>query len=284
MRVLVTGANGNVGQEVVRACLGAGFEVRAGDLTPPARGEASFARLDFTQPDTWPDALAQIDHVFLLRPPPLGDMTKTLNPFVDAAFASGVKHLVFLSVSGAETKSWVPHRKVEDHLHTTTGSWTVLRPGFFAQNLADAYRRDLVEDSRLFVPAGRGRVAFLDVADVGDTAARIFQEPERFSRQAIRLAGPEAISFEQLAARLSGVLGRKITYVASSVPAYVWHLWRRRKLPLMQVIVQTVLHVGLRSGEAESPDDQQLAILKRPSTPIDGYLERARGAWARSST
>ena len=270
--VLVTGATGNVGREVVRACAEAGFEVRAAGRP---------ARFDFTDRATWAATLEGIDLVFLLRPPPLGDMTTTLNPFVDAAFAAGVKHLVFLSVSGAETKSWVPHRKVEDHLKTTSGHWTVLRPGFFAQNLGDAYRRDVLEDSRLYVPAANGRVAFLDVADIGDTAARLFREPELFRSKAIRLAGPEAVTFTQLASQLSSVLGRPITYEPASIVGYVWHLWRRRGLKLMQILVQTVLHVGLRAGDAEAIDDEQVRLLGRPARPLREYLERTRQVWVR---
>ncbi|MDP1921108.1 MAG: NmrA family NAD(P)-binding protein [Myxococcales bacterium] len=269
--VLVTGASGNVGREVVRACVAAGFDVRAAGT--------GGVRFDFTDRATWGAALSSVDFVFLLRPPPLGDMSATLNPFVDAAFAAGVKHLVFLSVSGAETKTWVPHRKVEDHLKTTKGNWTVLRPGFFAQNLGDAYRRDVQEDSRLFVPAAQGRVAFLDVVDLGDVTARVFQEPERFRSKAIRLAGPEAVTFEQLAAQLTSVLGRRISYEPASIVGYVWHLWRKRGLSLMQIVVQTVLHVGLRSGDAEAVDDEQVELLGRPATPLRGYLERNRQAW-----
>ncbi len=277
--VLVTGASGNVGREVVRACLAAGFKVKAAGIAQTRDAAVPSVHLDFTDQTTWALALEGIDFVFLLRPPPLGDMAATLNPFVDAAFSKGVKHLVFLSVSGAETKSWVPHRKVEDHLKTTHGHWTVLRPGFFAQNLADAYRRDVVEENRLFVPASLGRVAFLDVADIGDVVAHIFRTPECFRSTAIRLAGPEAITFEQLAARLSAVLGRRITYVPASILGYAWHLWRHRSLPLMQILVQTVLHVGLRGGDAEAIDDRQLELLGRPAHTVDGYLERARQAW-----
>ena len=276
--VLVTGAQGNVGREVVRACTAAGFDVRPGVLKPAMSNEV---RLDFTDPGSWGVALAGVDFVFLLRPPPLADMSTTLNPFVDAAVAAGTQHIVFLSVAGAETKSWVPHRKVEDHLRLTEGRWTVLRPGFFAQNLGDAYRRDIVEDDRLYVPAGQGRVAFLDVADVGDVTAHVFLTPERFRRQAVRLAGPEAMTFGELARRLSAVLGRPIRYEPASVLGYLWHLWRRRGMSWMQTFVLTVLHVGLRSGEAEDVDDRQFGLLGRGASPVDGYLERSRHLWAR---
>lgn len=276
--VLVTGAQGNVGREVVRACTAAGFDVRPGVLKPAMPNEV---RLDFTDPGSWGAALAGVDFVFLLRPPALGDMGTTLNPFVDAAVAAGTQHIVFLSVAGAETKSWVPHRKVEDHLRLTEGRWTVLRPGFFAQNLGDAYRRDIVEDERLYVPAGQGRVAFLDVADVGDVTAHVFLAPERFRRQAVRLAGPEAMSFGELARRLSAVLGRPIRYESASVFGYLWHLWRRRGMSWMQTFVTTVLHIGLRSGEAAHVDDRQFGLLGRGASPVDGYLDRFRHLWAR---
>lgn len=284
-RVLVTGALGNVGQEVVRACLGAGFVVRAAGA--PSKVHARWpgveaVEFDFTNRATWADALAAADFVFLLRPPPLGDMSTTLNPFVDAAFEAGVRHLVFLSVAGAESKAWVPHRKVEDHLKASAGGWTILRPGFFAQNLGDAYLRDLVEDDRLFVPAGQGRVAFLDVADVGDVVAKVLEHPSAHRGQAYRLAGPEAVTFGQLAERLTASLGRPITYRPASIASYGWHLWRHRRLPLMQVIVQTVLHVGLRAGDAAAVDDVQRSLVGRAATPLSAYLSRATQRWTRA--
>lgn len=283
-RVLVTGALGNVGREVARACRASGLVVRGADVKSEGLSERcdEVAALDFLRPESWGAALADCQFVFLLRPPPLGDMSTTLNPFATEAFARGVRHLVFLSVSGAESKTWVPHRKVEDHLATLGDRWTVLRPGFFAQNLGDAYRQDVVLEHRLFVPAGDGRVAFLDVADVGDVVAKIFEAPESFRGKALRLAGPEALSFGEVAQRLSSVLGAPIRYQPASVPGYVWHLWRHRRLPLMQVVVQTVLHVGLRSGEAEAVDDTQLPLLGRPARAIDGYLARERGRWLTS--
>ncbi|MBM4781897.1 MAG: NmrA family NAD(P)-binding protein [Archangiaceae bacterium] len=285
-RVLVTGALGNVGQEVVRACRSAGFLVRATGAPPKVHArwpDVEAVEFDFTKRATWAGALDSVDFVFLLRPPPLGHMSTTINPCVDAAYSAKVKHVVFLSVAGAETKTWVPHRKVEDHLKATGTAWTILRPGFFAQNLGDAYLRDLVEDDRLFVPAARGRVAFLDVVDVGDVVAKVLENPLLHRGRAYRLAGPEAVTFDQLATLLTDALGRSITYRPASIASYAWHLWRHRRLPLMQVVVQTVLHVGLRSGDAEAVDDVQRSLLGREATPLRVYLGRSTQRWTRAA-
>lgn len=263
--VLVTGARGNVGREVVRACLERGLSVRTADR--PA--------FDFCDRRTWSGALAGCELVFLMRPPPIGDMDATLCPFVDEAYRAGVKHIVFLSVAGADRMKWVPHRKVEAHLATLGDAWTVLRPGFFAQNLADAYRRDIVEDGRIFVPAGAGRVAFVDVHDVGDVAARVFGSPEQFRGRALTLTGPEAITFADAARALSSTLHREVRYVPASVAGYAWHLRRRRKMPWKQIAIQTVLHVGLRRGDAEAVDPTLARVLGRAPRTMGQYIAGA---------
>jgi uncharacterized protein YbjT (DUF2867 family) len=282
-RILVTAALGNVGREVARACVERGLEVRVSHRDPAALA-APFpgleaARLDFLDRSSWGPALAGCDAVFLLRPPPIGDMKATLDPFIDAAYAAGVEHVVFLSVAGADRMKWVPHHEVEQHLLASGRGWTVLRPGFFAQNLAEAYRRDVLEDGRLHVPAGAGRVAFLDVRDIGAVAARVFAAPERFRGQALTLTGPEAVTFDQVAGLLTEALGRPVRYQAASIPGYAWHLRRHRGLPWMQIVVQTILHVGLRRGDAEQVDPTVEAVLGRPPLPLKGYIERSAAAW-----
>ena len=273
--ILVTGARGNVGTEVVAACREYGLAVRAAHHA--ASAEADSVRFDFREPTTWPTALQGCDRVFLLRPPPIGDMQATLIPFIDVAYAAGVQHIVFLSVAGADRRSWVPHRKVELHLEKLGTAWTILRPGFFAQNLADAYRADIVEDHRLYVPAGDGKIAFLDVRDVGAVTAKLFSGDE-FRGKALTLTGPAAITFTEVARILTEVLGMSIRYETASVLGYVRHL-RRRGLSWTQVIVQTILHTGLRKGDAEVVEPTIQQILGRPPTSVREYVGRAAATW-----
>ncbi len=278
--MLVTGAGGNVGREVVRECLARGVPVRAADRAPSEPGAGvERVRFDFLDRSTWAPALAGCDQLFLLRPPPIGDMKRTLCPFVDAAYAAGVRHVTFVSVAGVECMTWVPHHAVERHLAASGQRWTCLRPGFFAQNFEDAYRRDIVEDGRLFVPAGNGRVAFVDVRDVAAVACRVFEDPQAHSGRALTLTGPDASTFFEAAAILTRILGRAIRYDPASLPAYVWHLGRRRQMAWMQIAVQTVLHVGLRRGDAEKVESTVEQILGRPARSLEAYVRASAAAW-----
>ena len=167
--------------------------------------------------------------------------------------AAAVEEVVFSSVAGAESNRIVPHHRVEQHLFKSGLGWTILRPGFFAQNIGGPYRRDIVASDRIFIPAGSGRVAFIDARDIGAVAALALTEDGHRS-QAYHLTGPQAVTLDEVAALLTEVLGRPIHYQPASAVGYLRHL-RRQGLVMPQAVVQTILHVGLRRGDAEPVTD-----------------------------
>lgn len=283
-RILVTGAVGNVGREVVRAMAERGHGVRAADLSVSAiramHGDTTDAvRLDYEDLTTFERAIEGCDGLFLVRPPATACMESTLLPFIDVAMTKGVKHIVFLSCAGAATNKLVPHHAVEKHLSERDVSHTLLRPGFFSQNLGAAYREDIAEDGRLFLPAGRGRVAFVDIRDVAELAAIIFEDANAHRGCAYTCTGPEAFSFEEAARLMTDVIRRPIRYESASLAGYVRHL-HLRGLPLAQIAVQTVLHVGLRFGQVEKIDPTLERLLGRRPRTLATYVRESASLWA----
>lgn len=285
-RILVTGAVGNVGREVVRAMAVRGLDVRAADLSVSSiramHGEEIDAvRLDYEDPSTFAAAVKGCDGLFLVRPPAIACMETTLLPFIDIAITENVKHIVFLSCPGAATNKLVPHHAVEKHLSERDVSHTLLRPGFFSQNLGAAYREDIAEDGRLFLPAGRGRVAFVDIRDVAELAAMICHDPDAHRGAAYTCTGPEAFSFEEAARLMTDIIRRPIRYDSASLAGYVRHL-HLRGLPLAQIAVQTVLHVGLRFGQAEEIDPTLERLLGRRPRTLATYVRESAELWTPS--
>lgn len=279
--ILVTGASGNSGRLVVEALARRGSAVRAATRSGrPVEGAREAVRLDFGAPGDWPGAIDGTTAIYLLRPPAIANIAETLGPFTDYARAHGAPHVVFLSVAGAERMGYLPHAKVEAALKTGgRKGWTILRPGYFAQNLQDAFLRDITEDDRLYLPAGTGKVAFVDLRDVAEVAADALTHPALHDGAAHTLTGPRAVSFAEVASHLSRAAGRSIRYQRASPPAYALHL-RRRGQPWGAVAVQTLLNTGLRWGQAEAVDPTLAGLLGRPATDIATYVADHAALWA----
>ena len=133
-RILITGDTGNQGGAAARRALELACTVRVAgtrlEVLEQRFPDAEAVHLDFSDRDTFAPTLEGVDGVFLIRPPKIGRVRKTLNAFVDVAQARGVRHVVFSSVSGAEHNEHIPHQKVEQHLMACGMPWTMLRPDF----------------------------------------------------------------------------------------------------------------------------------------------------------
>ena len=277
--ILVIGASGNVGRGVVDSLLARQVPVRAAVRTfsRVQRSGIDEILFDFQAPSTFAPALAGCRGLFLLRPPAMSEVASTLIALIDEAVRQGLQQIVFLSVAGADRNPLIPHHAVEKHLQAGRTPWTFLRAGFFAQNLHDAYRQD-IKAGELWLPAGAGRAAFVDTLDLGEVAAKALDEGV-LQREAPRLTGPEALSFHDVAQILTEELGRPIRYRPVGPLRYARHVMKQG-LPLTQAAVQTILHVGLRFGQAEAVDPRLGQILGRPPHTLREVIRRNPSHWA----
>lgn len=278
--ILITGASGLVGREVASRLAGRATVRLA--LREPSTGVAGFAaaesvRFDFLDPSTFAAALRGIDRVFLLRPPQLARAKHDFGPFVAAMQDAGAEHVVFLSVRGAESNPLLPHRRIERLLEASGLVWTHLRPNDFMQNFSTVHRADIRDHGEIWAPAGRGRTSFVDVRDVAAAAARILIS-EGHGRQAYTLTGGEALGLDDVAAILSAVLGRRITYRNPGIPRFLQHI-RAAGHPiafgLVMTGVYTVARLGLATGI--SPDLERL--INRSPTSLRSFAEEYAPVW-----
>jgi len=218
--VFITGATGNIGHHVADLLTQRSIPIRVGSRSSQTRSPSPLIQqvpFDFNDDRTYAAAISGCRALFLLRPPAVANTKRTLNPFIDAAYSAGVEHIVFVSVTGADTNVIVPHHAVEEHLKESGRSFTILRPGFFAQNLGDAYRKDIAEDDRIFLPSGSGRASFVDTRDIAEAAVSILESPEKHRQIGYTLVGQESMPFVHVAELLSNQLDRAIRYQPASL-------------------------------------------------------------------
>ena len=216
--ILVTGATGITGVEIVRALLDLGNVPRALARDPEKAArllgdDVEIARGDFADADSLAAACDGVE-VALLLTAPTPDTVADQARFVDAAKRAGVRRVVKLSAAGAYPGApqrfgdW--HGRAERHLEASGLGWTHLRPNFFLQNLLG--QAAAVRAGALYVPAGDGRAPFVDVRDIAAVAAHALSEDGHENR-VYDVTGPEAVSYADVAATFSTVLGREVKYV-----------------------------------------------------------------------
>jgi len=280
--ILVTGALGNVGAEVVKLLRQSGQPVRAAGTRPAAIAQQFGSQveatwLDFEKPESFGTALTGVERMFLMRPPAISNVRRSIFPIIDAAKQAGVRQIVFLSLIGVEKNRIVPHYKIEQHILKSGLEYTFLRPSFFMQNLSTTHRDEIKDQNEIFVPAGRGKTSFIDVRDIAAVAALTLTEAGHANR-IYELTGDEALDYGQVAALLTDVLGRPITYRQPGLLQFL-----RRQLakgtPLAFATVMAGIYTTARLGLAARLTGDLRRLLGRAPISFRQYVEDYQACW-----
>lgn len=283
---LVTGATGNVGGPLVDALVQHGAEVRAAARRPRDATDqrVSPMRFDFTDPSTFDAAFDGVESMFLVRPPALTNAARDLVPALQRAQSRGLRRVVFLSVQGADRLRIVPHARIEKWLRSSGMSWTFLRASFFDQNLIQVHGQAIRERNELLMPAGRGRTAFIDAEDVAAVAADALLDPTRHHNLAWTPTGAEALTYGEVAAIMTGVLGRTIQYLEPGLVSYAIRASRDLKMPPGMIATTSLVYTTARLGLAAGLTDDVRHILGRPPTSMADFVRREHQAFEQPST
>lgn len=278
--ILVTGATGNVGAPLVQLLRAAGATVR-----PATRGttDPEGVRFDFADPATWDAAFEGVRSMYLVRPPQVADVRRGLMPAVEHGRARGLEHVVLLSVQGAGKVPVLPHAAAERWLRGSGLSWTFVRPSYFDQNLVTVFADDIRERNQIVVPGGDGRTAFVDARDVAAVCARALLAPSRHSEQIWTPTSQESLTWHEVAAVLSGVLGRTIVYRRPSLAGYVRHARGVLGFDPLMTAMTTVIHATARVGVARHLTDDVRTVTGRAPTTLREFALRERASWERPS-
>ena len=274
--ILVTGATGNVGSELVPLLERRGLDVRC-LLHPGGRtlehGGVEVVEGDLDDPGSVAAALDGCDRLFMLTPPHPAQVRREM-ALIDAAARSGVRHVVAVSVMGADPRSpstfgrW--HAEIDAHLLASGLGATFLRPSGFMQ--VHLLPPTAASEGRWYGMTGDGVHAFIDAGDVAACAASVLEAADPPSGP-YEVTGPAAISMPDAARAYGRALGRDVAYVDLS-PDQFSGAMGGAGLPPFVVEGLVGLYSAIRAGHAATTTNGVEDLTGRPARRYEDLLDR----------
>ncbi|HLJ45553.1 MAG TPA: SDR family oxidoreductase [Bryobacteraceae bacterium] len=274
--ILITGASGNVGGAVLKEALKTNTPLRAMYRTREDAGKApagvSTAIADFSDKQSLRGALDGVTAVYLVCSP-VPELVELEGNVVDVCRESGVRHLVLNSALGAgdypkSFPGW--HRKVEEKVKSSGLDYTILRPNTFMQNIPAFYAPSIRAEGAFYAAMGTARTSFIDVRDIAVAAVKALTAPGH-AGNTYELNGPEALTYSDLAGKISRVSGRKVQYV--DIPAEQQkQAMLSRQMPEWLVTALLDLQAYYTAGQGGEVDDVLANLLGRAPTTMDQFL------------
>lgn len=277
-RVLVTNATGQVSAAVIANLTSAGHDVVAASRNPKAPPHPRIHRVhfDYTDPSTFPAALEGVERLFWLSPPLVLDGFSLARPFLDLALER-VKKVVVMTASGVQHDDTLPLRRIERLVETSGVAWAHLRPTWFMDNFHTFWAAPMKTQQVIPLPAGDGRTAFVDVRDIGASAAAALTRDDVAGR-AYTITGPEALTYAQAAKVLGDAAGHPMHYVPVDDASFVQAM---TGVGISEAYARmlTVLFGAVRQGAAAEVTTAVRDLTGRAPRSLEAYAREHAAAW-----
>jgi|GEM_PF-414818 len=287
--IAVLGATGTIGAEVMRQLAVHDCSVRGILRQPPQSypvppqdqpARVSYAIVDHASADQLQRALIGAEALFLL----IGthpDQVLTETRVIDAARQAGVRRIIKLSApivappASVEVASW--HRVIENKLTASGLETCSLRPYAFMQNWL-RNTQSITEFGTILGSAGTAPRNYVDGRDVAAIAVQLLLQEQALDTTAITISGPEAITNQEMAERISYVTGVPIHYRNLSVEDYYQLLHKQARLP--QWLARHIVELEDLARRIPEPTTNTVEpLLGREPRTMDAFLHEYRSAF-----
>ncbi|GAA4661653.1 SDR family oxidoreductase [Arthrobacter cryoconiti] len=286
MRIVITGASGQLGRHVVEALLEHNFP--ASSIVATGRSVdklADFAArgvqvktMDYTNPASVAAAFQGADKVLLISGSEVGQRVEQHRNVIEAAKAEGMKLVVYTSIANVDTtgmKLAAEHHATETLLQDSGVPFALLRNGWYLENYTEQLPGTLAQGT-LVGSAGDGRVSAASRADYAQAAAAVLTTDGQGGK-VYELGGDHAFTMVELAAEISAATGEPVTYQDMPAADYA-RVLAGAGVPEAFADILADSDLGIARGDLLVPGGELQKLIGRPTTTLAQAVRSALAA------
>lgn len=280
MRILIIGATGNIGEQIILNLHRQGESPiaavrRLKEAQQQLGGDIEYRHFNFTVPAGFPKVLEGIDRLFFIAPNM--DLLPLVQALLQAAREAGVQQIVYSSGRTTGDVEGKPLHQFEKTVQASGIPYTILRPGWFMQNFVSWLGQWIPTEGKIYLPAGDSKTAFIDVRDIGAVAARVLTEDSHNGR-IYGLTSDEALDHHQVAALIGDAIGKKVNYEPLEPEAFINLMVKKGWSEEAARYTESLFQYVRRGKEAEPSPDVEFVLGRKPIR-FAQFVKDYRDAW-----
>lgn len=273
--ILIVGASGSIGKELLHLLTSEQYQVRTTTSKTPVGANA--VHLNLATGEGIVSAFEGVDKAFLLSPPGYVDQFKLLSPLIKEARKQNLKKVVLLSALGADLDPNSPFRRLEMMLEDSGLNYNIVRPNWFFQNFNTYWLNTILEQNKILLPVGQATTSFIDTSDIAAVVATLLTTNE-FNNQAFDLTGPEALTHDEVAQKISKIINKTILFQNIS-PELLKKDLLGKEIPEDYADFMLLILSYLKAGYNSKVTGNVEHIIGRPPRNIDYYVQKNHQCW-----
>ena len=278
-KILVTGANGNVGRHTVEVLKNKDANFIAGVNSGSIDGVENI-NIDYANIASLETAMQGISTVFLVLPNH-PDMVQWGRNIIAAAKNKGVKHIVRSSGSLAKADSSLQIIELltatDNDLKESGIDYTITAPQFFMQNFINFFGEDY-KSGTIYQPAAEGKIGWVDLRDIGAVNAEVLINPENYKGKTLTITGSENLSYTEAVNQMNNVLGKDAQYVVIPDEAAVDAMTELQFPPFIIDLMISLNHT-IVGGLAEETTNTVEEITGQKPISFKQFVEDNKAVW-----
>jgi uncharacterized protein YbjT (DUF2867 family) len=280
---LIVGASGSVGSLVANTLAQQGVQVHAltskRERSDKVEGNIRWLFADLKSGEGVNASFENVDRAFIFAPPGYVPQNTIVSPLIKEATRRKLEKVVLLTALGANAVETAPLRIAELELERSGLAYNIVRPNWFMQNFNTFWIHGINEQGKILLPTGKAKGSFIDVRDIANVVVRLLTSDDLNNRD-FDITGAQSLDHDEVAAILSHVSGRAITY-QEITPESLKQAFLGAGLPEDYADFLLLILGFFAQGYSADITTSVKELLGREPISFEQYAEDYKQAWIR---